>query len=249
MRKSFITLALAVLANASASAADNPAPPPVRPVKLAPSADLNYAIEARQHGFTLAGEALVSWRAADGKYTLQADTKSALFGKIVESHSEGAVDKYGLAPTLFTEKKFRKAATTTTFDRDAKAISFSDGKQTYAIVGGEEDRASAAWQLVALARANPDKFVAGSEWSFFVAGPRDGDPWTFKVIKREKVDLGGALGTVDALHILRAPPPDDTKGQALDLWLAPSLDWYPVRLRFTDDEDFVEQRLTKITKK
>jgi hypothetical protein len=230
---------------AIAYAADTPA---VRPFKLAPSADLDYAIEARQRGFTLPGEALVSWRVADGKYSVQADTRSPLLGKILETRSEGAVDRYGLAPTKFVEKKFHKSATNTDFNRDTNTIGFTDGKQSYPLVGGEQDRASASWQLAALARAAPDKFVAGSEWTFFVAGPRDGEPWTFKVVKREKVTLGGTLGEVDAVHILRAPPADD-KGQALDIWLAPSLEWYPVRLRFTDDDDFVEQRLSKITKK
>ena len=54
---------------------------------------------------------------------------------------------------------------------------------------------------------------------------------------------------IDAVHILRAPPADDTRGQTLDIWLAPSLEWYPVRLRFTEGEDFVEQQLSKITKR
>lgn len=240
-----LTLTLALLAGAMAQAADAP---PVRPFKLAPSADLDYAIQARQRGFTLPGEALVAWRAADGKYSVQADTKTPLLGKILENRSEGAVDKYGLAPLRFTEKKFRKDPTNTVFDREANTIVFGDGKPSHALVGGEQDRASAAWQLAALARATPEKFVAGSEWAFYVAGPRDGDPWTFKVVTREKVDLGAPLGEVDALHVLRAPPPGG-KGQALDIWLAPSLEWYPVRLRFTDDDDFVEQRLTKITKR
>lgn len=250
MRNTVILFAVALLANVAgvASAADA-SPPPVRPFKLAPSADLDYAIQARQRGFTLPGDGLVTWRAANGKYSVQADTKSALLGKIVETRSEGTIDNYGLAPAQFTEKKFRKSATNTTFDRDTKTISFTEGKLTYPLVGGEQDRASASWQLVALARAAPDKFVAGSTWTFFVAGPHDGEPWTFKVVNREKVALGGTLGDVDAVHILRAPPADDTKGQTLDIWLAPSLEWYPVRLRFTEGEDFVEQHLSKITKR
>jgi len=243
MRKVLTMLSLAVLASTGALAA-----PPVVPFKLAPSADLDYAIQARQRGFTLPGEALVAWHAADGKYSIQADTKSPLLGKIVENRSEGTIDKYGLAPARFFEKKFRKEATTTEFDRAAGTIVFSGDKPAHPLVGGEQDRASAAWQLAAFARAAPDKFVAGSEWAFYVAGPRDGDPWTFKVIKREKVDLGAPLGEVEALHILRASA-GEGKGQALDIWLAPSLEWYPVRLRFTDDDDFVEQRLTKITKR
>jgi hypothetical protein len=245
MRKKLLTLALAIMATV-AHAAD--APPPVLPVKLAPSADLDYTIQARQRGFTLPGDALVSWRVADGKYSVQADTRTPLLGKILETRSEGTIDNYGLAPTQFTEKKFRKSATNTVFNRDAKTIGFTDGKLNYSLVGGEQDRASASWQLVALARATPDKFVAGSTWTFFVAGPHDGEPWTFKVVNREKVAVGGAIGDVDAVHILRAPPADD-KGQTLDIWLAPSLEWYPVRLRFTDDDDFVEQRLNKITKR
>jgi hypothetical protein len=54
---------------------------------------------------------------------------------------------------------------------------------------------------------------------------------------------------VEALHLVRLPPPD-SKGQTLDLWLAPSLEWYPARIRFTDnDEEFVDQTLEKLVKK
>ena len=250
MRKILTVLTLAMLAGAStiAQAAEPSTAPVARPFKPAPSADLDYAIEARQRGFTLPGTALISWRAGDGKYSVQADTKSPLLGKIVENHSDGAIDTYGLAPAQFTEKKMRKPATNTAFNRDAKTISFTDGKLTFPLVGGEQDRASAAWQLVGLARAAPEKFVAGSTWTFFVAGTHDGEPWTFKVVNREKVALGEALGDVDAVHVLRAPPAGD-KGQTLDIWLAPSLEWYPARLRFTEGGDFIEQRLSKITKK
>jgi hypothetical protein len=69
------------------------------------------------------------------------------------------------------------------------------------------------------------------------------------VVGREKVQAGPAFGEVDAIHVMRAPPPD-SKDQSLDLWLAPGLEWYPVKLRFTDtDRDYVEQTLEKITKK
>jgi hypothetical protein len=45
-------------------------------------------------------------------------------------------------------------------------------------------------------------------------------------------------------------PLADASDQALDIWLAPSQEWYPVKLRFSDDDkDFVEQTLTKLTKK
>jgi hypothetical protein len=82
---------------------------------------------------------------------------------------------------------------------------------------------------------------------FFVAGRRDAEQWTFKVIRRETVRTG--LGQVDAVHLVRLPPPD-SKDQTLDIWLSPSHEWYPVRVRFTDsDDEFVDQTVEKITKK
>jgi hypothetical protein len=218
-----------------------------RPVDLPPSADLNYSIKARQKGFSVSGDALISWRLSGAKYSLRADTRAGLFGSILENRSEGTVDGFGIAPALFTEKRIRKDPSTTTFDRAGKSITFTEGGLTYPLVGGEQDRTSVAWQLVATVRAAPDKFTPGSSWSFFVAGRHDAEPWTFKVVGKESIRTG--LGQVETLHLVKLPPPD-SKDQTLDLWLAPAHEWYPVRLRFTDrDDEFVDQTLEKITKK
>lgn len=232
-----------------AMAADEPVDHPVikRPYKLAPSADLVYSIKARQRGIALSGESVSNWRAGDGKYSLLAETKAALFGKILEQRSEGAIDDFGLAPAQFVEKRFRKEAATTTFKRDSKTIVFSEGDDSYPLKGGEQDRNSTVWQLVSIARATPEKFTPGSEWSFFVAGRRDAEPWTFKVVKQETVATG--QGLVEAVHLTKAPPPDK-KGQQVDLWLAPSLEWYPVKVTFADEDgDYVEQTLQKVVQK
>lgn len=218
-----------------------------RPVDLPPSVDLSYTIKARQKGFSIGGDALVSWRVTGASYTLHSDTRAMLFGSIMENRSEGLIDSYGIAPVQFTEKRIRKEPWTTTFERGGKIISFTESKVTYPLKGGEQDRSSVAWQLVAVARAAPDKFLPGSEWTFFVAGRRDAEPWTFKVIKQESVQTG--LGAVEALHLAKLPPAD-SKDQRLDIWLAPSREWYPVRLRFTDsDDEYVDQTLAKISKK
>ena len=219
----------------------------VRPFNLPPSADLHYTIKARQKGISLGGESHVAWRAGDGKYSLVSESRAAILGKILDSRSEGAIDRYGLAPAQFVEKRYRKDPTTASFDRAARTISFSTGEKTYPIAGGEQDRASAQWQLAALARAQPEKFVPGSEWRFFVAGRRDGDQWVFKVLKREK--LGTGLGEIDVLHLSKAPP-SDSKEQQVDIWLAPGHEWYPVQLRFSDEDgEFVEQTVSRIERK
>jgi hypothetical protein len=242
------TLLAATMAVTDAGAADEH-PAQLRPFNLPPSVDLAYSISARQRGFTLSGDATLSWRQGDGKYTINTDSRVALLGKLTENRSHGTIDSFGLAPNEYYDKRFRKDPVTATFDREARTISFSDGKQTYPIKGGEQDRVSISWQLIGVARAAKDKFKPGSAWNFFVVGPRDADPWTFRVIGREKVQAGAAIGTVDTIHVLREAPPG-SKDQTLDIWLAPSLEWYPVKLRFVDnDRDYVEQTLEKVTRR
>lgn len=216
-----------------------------RKFNLAPSANLNYTIQARQSGLTLNGEGFVKWQADDRHFSVNSETRAMLVGKVLEASSEGEIDSFGLAPMQFVNKRFRKEATTTAFNRDAGIIYFSQSKETYPIKGGEQDRTSIIWQLIAIARAAPQQFKPGSEWTFFVAGQHDAESWTFNVIGSEKIDT--PMGKLDAIHISKAPPPDAT-AQQLDIWLAPALEWYPVRLRFTDpDNDFIEQTLHHIS--
>ena len=238
------TLLCAAFSMPGAHGAEHPAIK--RKVSVAPSADLHYTIRAQQSGFTLSGEALLTWRSTADTFSIDTETRSQLFGKIIESKSSGRIDSFGLAPASFVEKRFRKEPTTTTFNHAGKTISFSGAAETFPLVGGEQDRNSAIWQLIAVARANAAAFKANSVWDFFVAGPRDAEAWHFKVVSEDK--LNTALGEQRTVHLNRAPPPD-SKGQQLDIWLAPELEWYPVRLRFSDtDGDFIEQSIEKIAK-
>ncbi len=218
-----------------------------RPVDLPPSADLTYKIEARKKGISLSGEAQVNWRVGAGRYSAGNTARAQLLGKILDNRSEGLIDVYGLAPLQFREKRFRKDQTIATFDRAAKTIVFNDGKLSYPLTGGEQDRGSVQWQLAAVGRGAPEKFTPGSEWKFFVAGRRDAEMWTFKVVNREMLKTG--MGTLPTVHLVKSPSPD-ARGQSLDLWLAPSLEWYPVKLRFAEEDgEFVEQTLDKLVKK
>lgn len=246
MHSNVIKTALAGTALALTVAASHAAP--ARGYDAPPSADLKYAIKAEQKGLSLDGEATVKWRAADGKYTLSSESRASILGKINENRSEGLVDDQGLAPEKFTEKRFRKDPYTVTFDREARAIRFTEGKQGHPIKGGEQDRASVPWQLSAMARGMPGKFVPGSEWRMVVAGRRDAEAWLFKVAKTEK--LRTPMGQVDAVHLVKAPSGGE-KEQQIDIWLAPAHEWYPVKVRFSDNDggDVVEQTVSKITKR
>jgi hypothetical protein len=249
MRSTLITLALAIAATTatSASAAKSDYPVAKRATSLPPSADLSYAVKGSNHGFPLAGTGTIAWRQGEGSYSLHTEARSSLFGKVLEQRSEGTLDGYGLAPATFYEKRFRKDPTTTRFDRDTRRIEFEDGKVSYAIRGGEQDRSSVTFQLATLARATPEKFTPGSEWTFFVAGRRDGEPWTFRVVGTENLEIA-ALGEQKVLHFSRKQVGGHE--QQVDLWLAPDLDWYPARILLKEEDgDSFEQLLEKVNRK
>jgi hypothetical protein len=236
-----------LLSVAAAAAPPAPTARPAYPTSIAPAAELSYGIRARQGGLSISGESEMHWLPAGKRYTLTIETRAMLVGKILDEKSEGAIDAWGLAPASYTEQRFRKDATSVTFNREAKSISFSASERSYPIRGGEQDRASVIWQLSAVARAAPARFRNGSSWNFFVVGQRDADPWTFKVGAQEKV--AGPDGEVMAWHVTRNPPPGSEE-QQLDIWLAPALQWYPVKLRFTEGGgDFIEQTLRQVRPK
>lgn len=236
---------LAALASTGALAADHPSNKYA--FDLAPSAELHYAIKAKQNGLSISGNAVLTWYAADNRFAATTETRAMLVGKILDEKSEGAIDDFGLAPATFTEKRFRKAQTVTSFDRDKATIRFSASEQAYALKGGEQDRASAIWQLVAVARGAGARFKPGSGWTFFVAGPKDAEAWNFKVVKQETVRT--PLGELAALRVTKTPR-SGSRGQQLDIWLAPSLEWYPIRLRFSEpDGEYIEQTLDSVVRK
>lgn len=239
------TLALA-LGSTTVQAATPAHPAIKRAFELPPSADLHYDLSARQRGLSLKGDATVTWRQGDDKYDVRVESRVSILGTLLDNRSQGAIDAFGLAPAEFSEKRMRKDPTSITFDRGDKRMSFSEGEKTYPLKGGEQDRVSITWQLAAVARAAGDKFKPGSEWPFFVAGRSSAEAWTFKVVKREKVQTG--LGSVDAVLVTREALPG-SKDQSIDVWLAPAHEWYPVKIRFTEgDKETIEQTLKSIEK-
>ncbi len=210
-----------------------------------PSADLDYTIHANQKGLPLTGSAMLHWSNSKDRYAISTETRAMLLGKILEAKSEGAIDASGLAPATSTEKRYRKDATTTTFNRDTRNITFSASDASYPIKGGEQDRNSVVWQLATIARSLPAKFKQGASIPVVVAGQKDADPWTFKVGKTETIKT--PLGNLKAVKVDKVIK-DGGKEQKIEIWFASGKEWYPVRIRFTEPSgDFIEQTISKIT--
>ena len=212
-----------------------------------PSSQLQYRLIADIKGLSVEGNGQIDWQVDAKQYRLSFDTSTQLTGQLMLEKSEGAIDRSGLVPANFLLKRIRKEPVTVVFDRRAGQINFAGEAPAHKIQGGEQDRLSVIWQLLSMARARPGSFIPGSAWKFFVAGHRGGESWTFQV--KDKQRLRTHLGEVDTLHVTYVPN-DQNNGRQVDIWLAPSQEWFPVRLRFTEPSgDSIEQTIEKIIKK
>ncbi len=211
-----------------------------------PSAQLDYTIRADVMGLVLEGSSQIQWTNDAKKYALQLETRTALTGVLLNDKSEGSYDRQGLAPDTYSMRRFRKEPAVARFDRKAGQIHFAGNGAPYKLQGGEQDRISVLWQLLSTARARP-ALIAGSTWTYYVAGHRGGESWTFQLKDKQKVQTD--IGDMDAWHFAHVPADKGTTTQ-VDIWLAPAQEWFPVKIRFSEPNgDYIEQSIARITRK
>lgn len=205
-----------------------------------PSAALDYQVLAFSNNLEWHGTSKLTWQTDGEHYSVVGEVYTRFFAKIIFLNflSSGDIDAFGIAPELYTEKKRNRAATNTHFNRERHSISFSASDLSYPRVGGEQDRASVIWQLAAIGRGDASQFGAGKVIDMFVAGVRDGELWRMQIAGQEEIRL--STGQINTWHVVRQPQPGSYQ-QRLDIWLAPGMEWYPVRLRFTETNgDYLE---------
>ena len=165
-----------------------------------------------------------------------------IFLTLLEFNSEGTINQSGLVPVLYSEKPFRKSMTNTHFQANKGIISFSASTLTYPYQGGEQDRASIPWQLASIGRANPSLFIPGATLSIFVAEVRDAQVWDMHIIDDETVQTDA--GTFKAWHLVRSPRPG-TFDKKIEIWLAHEKNWYPIKLRHTENNGNILDMVAK----
>lgn len=213
--------------------------PPIPP----PSALLKYEVQSTKDGKVVYGSGKIAWHTDGNAYGVIGEA-SVLFFTVLEFRSEGVFDSFGVAPLVYTEKRLRKPATNTHFQREPKIVSFSASTLTYPRQGGEQDRASIIWQLAALGRGNGSLFAPGVRLDVVVAGVRDAETWDIRVIGLESIRI--PAGEMQAWHLARQPR-TASYDQKIDIWLAPQQQWYPVRLRYTDKNgDYLDMAASAI---
>lgn len=199
------------------------------------SVRLLYDIKGEMKRFPVSAQGTLDWR-QDGKtYDARLEIRLFLLGSRVQT-SKGLIGVQGLEPVRFGDKVRSEVAAH--FERSKGKVSYSANTPDEALQSGAQDQLSIFFQLAGLLAAQPQRYGVGSALSFQAVGPRSSENWVFKVAAPQPVALPG--GQVRAIQLTKEPVHEhDSRAE---VWLAPDLEYLPVRIRLTQSNgDFVDQ--------
>ncbi len=232
----------ATSAPAAPAAAALPVTTPVTSVVLPASAILSYQMTGNAKGLTYHADAEMGWRNLGDHYYARM-TVSALFLGSRSMASVGQLGAGGLAPTRFSDKSRSEVAAH--FEPDKGLITFSANTPSAPWVPGAQDRVSVFFQISGLIASRPADFPLGTMVVMYTAGPRSADTWAFTVAAEELLTL--PYGDVKTIKLQRKPQRD--YDQTVEIWLAPALNYLPVRSKITQSNgDFIDQQLKALTR-
>ena len=217
-------------------------PPPAKAVQkfvVPATARLKYDIKGEVKGFPYFVNGDLQWT-QDGKtYSARMEISHFLLGSRVQT-STGQIGAHGLEPIRFGDKVRSEVAAH--FNYESNKVTFSANTPDVPMLPGAQDQLSVLMQAATMVAGEPRQFTQGSTLSFQAVGSRSAENWVFTVGVSEKLDLPG--GEISALHLWRDPNAQyDSK---LEIWLAPSQGYLPVRIRLTQaNGDLVDQQWKK----
>ena len=218
--------------------ASAPQPPPVEQARRyktnAPaSAQFDLHVDRRDaDGTKWQGVAAMAWDNRGDTYQLKLEVGlSMLITRInlLVLTSEGLIDDGSIVPVMATEKRKGRAQTATHFNRDAKNITFSATTATVPWQEGAQDKATVPFQLAAIGRADVNQLAGNID--ILVGEEKEATVFRFQLVGEEELET--KMGRLVTWH-LRRPPKPGTYSSQLDIWLAPSMQWYPVQIRNTE---------------
>ncbi len=210
--------------------------------KAPDSALLKYQVQGQVKGLNYWASAELAWQQDGQNYESRLSVSAFLLGSRTQM-SKGTLGPEGLMPTRFGDKSRSELAAH--FQRDKGIISFSANSPDVPLLKGAQDRLSVVMQISSLFAGDPTRFPLGTMLSFQTVSQREAEVWQFKVDNEETVNL--PYGDLPSIKLLRTPRRDFD--QRIELWLAPSLGYLPVRLRITNaNGDFVDQLLRSVEK-
>ena len=231
-------------AAAAAEAASAPEPPP--PVTAAASAvadgepgpewplstRLTYLLTGHYRG-PLNGSAQVEWLRQGRDYQVHLDVDLGLISRRMSS--QGVLTPDGISPQRYDEQ-----TKLVLMDPRGASVQFLGGDVQLAsgrrepVPRGAQDSASQFVQLTWLFLTGREPLQAGHSVRFPLVLPRRQYAWRYDVVGEETVDT--PMGPIASWHL--KPAPVAAGGDLLaDVWLAPTLQYLPVRILIRQDAE------------
>lgn len=200
---------------------------------------LRYDIQGKAKGLNYSAQAELRWDTDGTRYNATMEIKAFLVGSRVQT-SRGRITAQGLAPERFGDKR-RNTEKAAHFDAAGQRIRFSNNAPDAPLLPGAQDRLSVFLQLAALLQTRPQTDTQGL--TLPVAGTGSAEEWHFRV--GDLQDLSLPAGTVSARKLTREPRHEHDS--RVEIWLAPELQYLPVRIRVTEpDGAFADQLLRQL---
>ncbi len=203
-----------------------------------PSTRLSYRLSGNYRG-PVEGQAHVEWLRSGTRYQVHMELSigpafSPLMSRRVSS--EGEITPEGLRPRRYDEETrvvLRNPRRLVIF-LDADRVRLPDGSELPR-PAGVQDSASQFVQLTWLFTMQPALLQPGVLIEMPLALPRRMQTWTYEVLGTET--LSTPAGEVPTLHVKPRRPPRPGGDLAAEIWVAPSLQYLPVRILIRQDAE------------
>ncbi|MCA0177176.1 MAG: DUF3108 domain-containing protein [Proteobacteria bacterium] len=192
-----------------------------------PATRLHYDLTGQYRG-PLYGSGQVEWLRDGSHYQVRVniDVDPAFTRQLV---SDGVITPQGLSPRRYDEETRVPllAPRTHTLQFESGQVRLSNG-MTELTPEGVQDSASQFVQMTWLFLTDPERLAVGRTLDLPLALPRRVGVWTYDVTEAQPLAL--PFGTIDTFHLVPRQGSARAGEFSAELWLAPSLQYLPVRI-------------------
>ena len=218
----------------AADATDDAKPEPPSSDTWPADTRVSYVLRGFYRG-EVNGSAKVQWQRQKERYQVQLDMRMALLFQ-VSLTSQGRVSTGGLIPEAY-EERFLSARRTVAFEDEF--LRLQDGRKL-AKPAGVQDTASQFVELSHRFSTGRQALAVGEIVNVWLARPGGVDRWTYDVVESTGLKTP-QLGLVQAFHLKPRPLANPRGDIVAEIWLAPSLQYLPVRVRIAlGGDNFVD---------
>lgn len=203
-----------------------------------PSTRLSYRLTGNYRG-PVEGSARVEWVREGSRYQVRLEVfVGPSFAPLVTRRmtSDGDITAEGLRPRRYDEETrvpLRGPRALTMFFDEAR-VRLPSGTEVPR-PAGVQDTASQFVQMTWLFTLTPSRLETGRSFVMPLALPRRVEDWTYDIVARETLDT--PAGEVATFHVKPRREPRPGSDLTAEMWIAPSLQYLPVRIIIRQDSE------------